>query len=249
MTMGRNAALLIVAGLLAAEAALLSPAPDTTLEPTRLRRELPARIPGYRSSRMHFCQNETCMQMFTAVELDGAQVCPDCGGQLSNRSLAEHRQLPEDVQILRRRYEGSNGDHFDVTLLLSGHDRSSIHRAELCLVGQGHKIVKQRTVTVPLDEGRPLDVMVLDLLSGSRGPGSPRAHLAYWFEDSVHRTPHHAWRVFWIAWDSVVHGKSRRWAYVTVTSFNGPRSREDDIEHLRSFLAKLYPHLRRDRPQ
>ena len=139
------------------------------------------------------------------------------------------------------------GDKIFVSIVLSGENRSSIHRPQMCLTGQGQTIVRSNIFDIPMEEPRDdLGVMVLDLHRDWKGPdGSLRnftSYYAYWFVGKDRETPSHLQRMIWMAMDKVVFNRTHRWAYIAVSGM-----REDGSEEYRneisSFVHDLYPQI------
>jgi hypothetical protein len=204
---------------------------------------LPERVGTRTAHEWRYCQNDQCLAAFRLTELGDPDTCPKCAAALAAVSLGEERFLPAGTEISRRSYVAPDGEEFMVSIVFSSYERRSIHKPQVCLVGQGNSIVDERIVRVPLSHGEPLDIMLLDVRRPSISPGAPDAasfSYAYWFTSGVRRTPRHVVRLFWIAWDSVFHNTRRRWAYISVAA-----SRKDDgnthVARLSSFIAELYP--------
>jgi hypothetical protein len=126
--------------------------------------------------------------------------------------------LPADTQILRKRYRGPGGRTLTVALVISGAERRGIHRPQVCLVGQGFRILNERLQRVELPGGADLGVMRLDLLApgADRRAAAPSDMALYWFQSGNRQTPYHLVRLAWTALDGAVHNRRSRWAYVTI---------------------------------
>lgn len=203
-----------------------------------------------------FCHSLHCGRDWLVRDLepnqDGVYTCPmdfrgnPCGGKLHTMSLGEWDILPKDTVLLKKRYFHNENPERTVfaSIVLSGDDRSSIHRPEVCMVGQGNRIESSEVIEVSLDGREPLRVMVLNM---SRTiPGHPTFHTyyAYWFVGKDKETPHHLERAVWMAWDRVFRNVSHRWAYLAVS---GPRAADlSDTSHheqIREIVASLYPQI------
>lgn len=137
---------------------------------------------------------------------------------------AELQVLPKDTQILRRSYHGIDGHWYVVTAVVGGRSKSSVHRPELCLPGQGFQMSDPHTVLVGDTSWRKLDLE----------RGSSRCGFAYTFINGTgFKTSSHLVRIFTDVWDRSVHGRIDRWVMLTVSS-----SRADD-GGLSGFLEKL----------
>jgi len=240
MRLNTNSRLLVLAVLLAATllAALFAGKPARTAGP-RIRMALPGRIGPWEGQELYYCQTETCMAMVVDNELEGAERCPACGGDLDDVSLAENRILPADTVIVRKQYHAPHRGTAAVSLVVSGSQRSSIHRPQWCLPGQGLRIASQRVVSFPVPGRAPLRAMRLSLRGPARrGPGPV---YLYWFVGQRRETPHHLARLFWAAWENLVRNVRYRWVYVAVAY--QPRAARTEDSELRSFVARLVAHL------
>lgn len=139
---------------------------------------------------------------------------------------AELSTLPGDTSIEKRVYTAEDGAAFQVTLVIGGRSKSSIHRPELCLPSQGFLMTDPHTILVGETDWR---VIVLD-----GGKGRPSSGFAYtFFNQEGFRTSSHIRRIFKDVWDRSLYGRIDRWAMVTVFA-----TVTDDAS-LAAFLAKL----------
>ena len=158
----------------------------------------------------------------------------------------EKKMLPADTEFAKAIYftptkDPAKRDVVHCTIVLSGAERKSIHRPEVCLQGQGWTLMDSRTLPVDLGGGRVLSVRDLymersvALKDGKKKP--LRAHYMYWFVGSDVTTPSHAERIWLTLWDNITRNVNHRWAYPSlfaVVSENfspeeiGQRSRTDD---------------------
>ncbi|MFH0909264.1 MAG: exosortase-associated EpsI family protein [bacterium] len=207
---------------------------------------LPDTVGTWSGREMRFCQNRTCRKTFTVDELSNRDICEACGGELAGMTLDEKQLLPPDTQLLRKLYRDAQRRTVFVTIVLSGSERASIHRPQICLEGQGNVIVHDETLEVPMAGRGPLNVMVLDLLESRKMAGGERAstasYFAYWFVGKGRETPYHMQRMLWMATDRIFHNVSHRWAYISVS---GMRQEESDAykDEIRAFVEELYPQM------
>ena len=140
-------------------------------------------------------------------------------------SEAERETLPKDTVIVRRRYTDSAGHFYQVSAVIGGRSKSSVHRPELCLPGQGFQMAEPRTLDVAGTSWRKLT-----LTKGAY----VRAGFAYTFVNGTgFRTSSHLVRIFTDVWDRSIRGRIDRWVMLTVTS-----SHVDDAGMVR-FLTRL----------
>lgn len=209
-----------------------------------VRAELPERVGPWVGHELLFCQDDRCLREFTADAVADRRRCPACGSELGPLALGERRVLPADTVISRRRYIGPDGQPIVATIVLSGRERASIHRPEICVVGQGFRSDATGVESVPLPGRGPLELMGLDLARGPRRPdgrsAGPLSHFAYWFVGKGRETPHHFQRMWWQMTDRVFHSVSHRWAYI---SLHTPRQERSDahLRRIREFVRQLYP--------
>ena len=140
-------------------------------------------------------------------------------------SEAERHVLPDDTLFDKRRYTDEAGDWFQVSVVVGGRSKSSIHRPELCLPAQGFQMTAPRTATVG-----DVDWHFVTLVSRAVRPNG----FAYtFFNQAGYHTSSHLKRIFRDVWDRSVLGRIDRWVMVTVSS-----SVADDVR-LAEFLGKL----------
>jgi len=148
-------------------------------------------------------------------------------GQPLEMDAAEKDLLPADTQMVKMHYRSpglpEDRDLAQVTLVLAGAERRSIHRPEVCLNGQGWTLLDSRIVPVEIAPGH--DLMVKDLLVEREmrlADGTSkklRAHYVYWFIGTDVTTPSNAVRVWLSTWDNISRNVNHRWAYASVTAW------------------------------
>ncbi len=172
-------------------------------------------------------------------------------------SEAEREILPLDTEFARRNYESVNGiDQINAQIVLSGGEKRSIHRPEICLPGQGWDIADGTTVEIPLQDDKSLGAMKLTLTRPVRlsetDERTLRTVFLYWFVGADKMTPHHLERILLSSWDRVFHNTNHRWAYVvvsaTVTSDFHPNGKdyEETLAMLKEFTKQIVPYFIED---
>jgi hypothetical protein len=155
--------------------------------------------------------------------------------------------LPEDTLFGRREYAAA--DHFRAlcSVVLMGVDRTSIHKPQYCLLGQGWLIEKTEVATIPMSRPHPYELQVMKLTTSKKGQdqsGRPleiKGIYIYWFVSDNQLTPHHGQRMWWMARDLVFSGVLRRWAYVTYFSICLPGQEELIFSRLQELIAASVP--------
>jgi len=159
--------------------------------------------------------------------------------------------LPTDTQIVRREYTDPAGDRIMASIVLSGGEKRSIHRPEVCLPAQGWSMRGGKVERVALADGSDLDVMNLSLVRQVEvGPGDRRnlyAHYFYWFVGKNVTTPNHWRRVFLTSFDRITKNLNHRWAYVIVMSIvtegfvPGGKNEPETVRMLKEFTGEIAP--------
>ncbi len=210
-----------------------------------IRMVLPPQLGAWRGAELRFCHNAACLKDFTLSQLVAPDKCPACGAELHTMSLVEYESLPKDTGFIKGKYTNAVSEEVFVSIVLSGRERESIHRPERCLVGQGNSIAGSHVVKVPLAGQAALGVMVLettrplDVRSGKR---VLNGYYAYWFSGQGRMTPYHWERMFWLAWDRIVHSVAHRWAYIAIAGRRDAESKKYEAQIV-SFSGALYPAL------
>ena len=139
---------------------------------------------------------------------------------------AELTVLPADTRFVKRMYVSEDErTWFQVTAVIGGTSKSSIHRPELCLPAQGFQMVRPRAFSAC-----GLDWRALSL---ERGYTAPLGFAYTFFNQTGFRTSSHMRRIFRDVWDRSVLNRIDRWVMITVNA-----STDNDVE-LAAFLEKL----------
>ena len=209
---------------------------------------LPDAVGGWRGIDILFCPDRTCGGQYLGTELNGSTLCPKCGRPLGNMNWAERSMLPDDTGLVRKYYAlPGNRDGIHATIVLSGDDRSSIHRPQVCMTAAGNEIMDERTIRIPLaGQGKPLEVRVLDMSKSftreDGTQGSTSSYYAYWYVGKGRETASHIERMGWMAYDRVFHGVSHRWAYIALSGQRVPGS-DAHLQTIANFASQLHPAL------
>jgi exosortase len=156
--------------------------------------------------------------------------------------------LPKDTTFGRRGYVSSK-DGFEVALsvVLMGTDRTSIHKPQYCLDGQGWRIQTTETAVVPINRPYPYDLKVMKLTTAPRQftengrTFTARGIYVYWFVAENELTPYHGERMWWMARDLIRTGVLQRWAYVAYFTACPPGMEEATFTRLKEFIAASVP--------
>ncbi len=238
---------LVVIGLMVATSFLLAHTVDVNLSnEAGIQVYLPGQVRDWVGREVRYCQNPEHRQSYFVDEVEDPDVCPDCDAELYSMSIDERRILPSDTVILKKQYSHPSGDRVTSSIVLSGADRSSIHRPQVCLVGQGQEIVREWTHRIPLEGRDDLRVNVLDMLrrwTGADGQQHEhRFYYAYWFVGQGRETHSHYMRMGLMAYDRIFHNVAHRWAYISVSGLREAGSR-DHADQIDEFIQTIYPQM------
>jgi EpsI family protein len=144
-------------------------------------------------------------------------------GRGAEVTAVERAILPADTGFARKNYVAvaDATQRVFVSVVLSGRDRTSIHRPELCLVGQGWTITGAGTERFGYP-GRPEASFAATVLRVRREVVTARGRVAvpelvaYWFVDAERVVATNSGRFWRDAWNRFAHGRPDRWAYVLV---------------------------------
>ena len=145
-------------------------------------------------------------------------------GQPADIAPVEREVLPADTGFSRKTYVSLHNlnERVFLSIVLSGRDRTSIHRPELCLVGQGWTITERSEHAFSWPRGGAASVPAT-LLRIQREVTTARgekvripAYFAYWFVAADKVVASNTERVFRASFDRLRHLQAHRWAYVVV---------------------------------
>lgn len=245
---------LILIGLLIITALALAFTVDVTLsDKAGVRMELPGQFDNWTGDELRYNHDRDNPKQYRVSELELPDIDPETGEKLYTMSYAEYEALPHDTEFVKSIYTNSVGEDIFVSIVLSGKERNSIHRPQRCLVGQGNTIMDTERMEIPLEGREPLKVDVLKTERRYRDQDGEiktyYGYYAYWFVGQNRETPSHYERMFWLAWDRVVHSVAHRWAYIAVSGERTSESSEEYKQAMTAFVQKLYPHLLIDHSQ
>ena len=155
--------------------------------------------------------------------------------------------LPQDTTYGRRQYKAADGFSVALSVVLMGTDRTSIHKPQICLVGQGWNIEQSDLVTVQVSRPRSYTLPVMKLLATKQfreaGGEVTTYHgvFLYWFVSHDQITARHGQRMWWMARDLIRAGVLQRWAYVSYFSVCRPGQERATFERMQPFIAASTP--------
>jgi Protein of unknown function (DUF3485) len=172
---------------------------------------------------------------------------PDFASEPVEVTSLEVNWLPKDTLFGRRVYHNKDGFTNLLSVVLMGTDRTSIHKPQFCLDGQGWHIEKTETVTIPIPRPHPYELRAMKLtaskpaLDSNGQPAQARGIYIYWFVADNQLTPYHGERMWWMARDLIWTGVLQRWAYVAYFTVCWPGQEELYFNRMKELVAASVP--------
>jgi hypothetical protein len=157
--------------------------------------------------------------------------------------------LPKDTTYGRRHYRSPDGFEMLISVVLMGADRTSIHKPQYCLPGQGWNINSSESgiTSARIERPQPYDLPVMKLVTTvyrDEPDGQKtvvRGIYVYWFVADGELTADHVQRMWWMARDLVYTGTLQRWAYVGCFATCLPGQEEPTFVRMKQFIAAAVP--------
>jgi hypothetical protein len=129
--------------------------------------------------------------------------------------------LPKDTTYGRRIYRADDGLEIQLNVVLMGTDRTSIHKPEYCLTGQGFAIDKKELLFIDVKKPHLYRLPVVRMTLSKEFPTKEagkvmfRALYVFWFVADQEVTADHNKRFLSMAGHMLRTGELQRWAYVS----------------------------------
>ena len=155
--------------------------------------------------------------------------------------------LPKDTSYIGRRYFATNWIWTDAALILMGEDRTSIHRADYCLPGQGWQIREKSVVNLPIAGAQPYELPVSKwvIAPPSTAPaGRPHAIsgiYVFWFVTKDQSTYDFPTMLKSMFFHLVRHGVLQRWAYASYFTPCQPGQEDATFTRMKELIAASVP--------
>lgn len=162
-------------------------------------------------------------------------------------SAIELSMLPKDTVFGKKIYQDWDGFQSMVTTVLMGKDRTSIHKPQYCLVGQGWTIDKTEQVNVKMTQPFAYDLPVMKLTATLRGKDKAgkqvlyRGLYVYWFVADQQITAKHTDRMWWMAKNLLTKGVLDRWAYISCFSQCVPGEEDVVFKKMEKLIGRSTP--------
>ncbi|MGD0261380.1 MAG: exosortase-associated EpsI family protein [Verrucomicrobiota bacterium] len=161
--------------------------------------------------------------------------------------------LPQDTSFGQRRYQAPDGFGASLSVVLMGRDRTSLHKTEFCLEGQGWHIDRNASseTTVHMDRPCSYDLPVMKFvatkeLTANGQTQTGRGVYIFWFvADDNQYTARHWQRMWWMARDLFFTGVLQRWAMISCFTVCAPGQEDAAFERLKKFMVASVPEFQR----
>jgi hypothetical protein len=156
--------------------------------------------------------------------------------------------LPKDTSFGQRLYTSSAGNQLALDVVLMGTDRTSIHKPQFCLPGQGWNIDAGESSldTVLVRSPHPYDLQVMRLVTSrdfeENGQRVKQSGIyVYWFVADHELTADHWTRMRKMAAHLLTTGELQRWAYVSCFTVCRPGNEAVTYRMMKEFIAAAVP--------
>jgi len=155
--------------------------------------------------------------------------------------------LPKDTSFVDRYYQSPDGFWVNLTIILMGADRTSIHRPDYCLPGQGWSIGSKTLVNLPIAGAQPYELPVMKWVihNSYQTPDGQRQEASgiyvFWFAADNEQTVDNVQRMWWLARDLLRTGVLQRWAYISYFSVCAPGQEDATFERMKKLIAASVP--------
>lgn len=174
---------------------------------------------------------------------------PGYTGQLVPVDAIVTNVLPRDTSYGQCRYTSTDSNFAaQVNVVLMGTDRTSLHKPQFCLTGQGWTIGKTETDKIHLEKPVAYDLPVIKLTVSGRfevegKPVQAAGVYVYWYvaDDALSAEASGSDRMWSIARELITTGVLQRWAYVSYFAYGPPGSEDELYARLKTLITASVP--------
>lgn len=155
--------------------------------------------------------------------------------------------LPPDTSYAGRLYTATNGLQINTTVILMGADRTSIHKPDYCLPGQGWTINQKTVVNITVTGAQNYQMPVAKwVVSNSfQAPDGQKQQVnglyVFWFVADGQQTTSNYERMWWLGRDLLRTGVLQRWAYVAYFAMCAPGQEDATFEQMQQLIGHSVP--------
>ena len=160
--------------------------------------------------------------------------------------------LPQDTSFGQRLYRAPDGFETELSVVLMGSDRTSLHKPQFCLAGSGYEISQAATRETSIQIERPcsyeLPVVKLFTRREVEVPGQSQKQLqtvvfVYWYvaDNALNASVSGFDRMLSTIRVLLRTGTLQRWAFVRCFAACMPGQEEATFERMKTFIAASVP--------
>lgn len=159
--------------------------------------------------------------------------------------------LPPDTSYVGRLYSATNGSWANATLILMGADRTSIHRPDYCLPGQGWQIHDKTEVKLKIAGAQPYELPVMKWIISNTysAPDGGKKNVSglyvFWFVTENQTADTFPAMLKSMLFNQVAHGVLQRWAYVSYFTACAPGQEDAAFARMKELIAASVPEFQR----
>ena len=157
--------------------------------------------------------------------------------------------LPPDTSYGQRKYSATNGFMAVANVVLMGADRTSIHKAQYCLQGQGWQLDPAGPpIKIAMERPYPYELPVIKLIGTKEfihegQKFRARCIYVYWFvaQDTISADPSGFKRAWLMSRELLRTGILQRWAYISYFAVCTPGQEEATFERMKKLIVESVP--------
>jgi hypothetical protein len=155
--------------------------------------------------------------------------------------------LPKDTVYAQKMYQADDDFAIQVSVVLMGTDRTSIHKPEYCLQAAGFGSQKQLEEEILVEKPHRYMLPVMKMVTSKSVtlengvPSKVSGIYVYWFVADNELTATHGERMWWMARDLITDGVLQRWAYISAFSICHPGFEDETYERMSRFIGEMVP--------
>jgi hypothetical protein len=155
--------------------------------------------------------------------------------------------LPKDTSFVSRRYVAADGAWAMANVILMGADRTSIHRPDYCLPGQGWQIRDKAEVKLNIAGAHPYELPVMKWIVSNSYPAPDGSKqevsgiYAFWFVTKDQVTDNFPAMLKSMLFHQLTSGELQRWAYVTFFTVCRPGQEDATFARIKPLIAAAVP--------
>jgi hypothetical protein len=155
--------------------------------------------------------------------------------------------LPPDTSFGKRIYRGADGFEMLLTVVLMGTDRTSLHKPQFCLEGQGCHIDNAGTLETSIHMTRPCtyELPVVRLITNNDKTDRSRSRgvYVYWYvaDGKLSASVLGLQRMWLMGRDLLTTGILQRWSYVSCFAQCAPGEEEATYQRMKQIIVATVP--------